>query len=320
MSDIKDFIIEDGVLLKYVGDDSSVTIPDGVVALENFCFEDTNVVEVILPSTVENIFAAAFNETPNLQRIVVDSANIKYCSVDGCLYSKDKKRFICSPNRTDTLYIAEGCEMVEPYAFFQRRVSGIIFPKTLKRFEHSALCNCYIDAEELIIPDVEFRDGEWFNATILPPIVKVEGIKTLAAWTFAYSSFGAMCLPDTLTEIGTWAFGYCNMKRIYVPKSVVKIGEYAFAIDFPIEEVQESKPYDPFEDYDIYELEDEPTTNDEPLSREEFTAQSTWPCPAGFVLGVDNEECVIAQYAMENNIPYEIVTDIDAFLNARYNM
>ena len=317
MSDFKDFVIENGILLKYVGKDSSVTIPDEVVALGDFCFEDTNVEEVILSQKVDSISGAAFNETPYLQKIVVDSANPTYCSVDSCLYSKDKKRFICSPNRTDTLYIAEGCEVIEPYAFFQRRVSGIIFPKTLKCFEHSALCNCYIDAEELIIPDVEFRDGEWFNATILPPIVKVEGIKTLAGWTFAYSSFGAMCLPDTLTEIGAWAFGYCNMKRIYVPKSVAKIGEYAFAIDFPIEEVQESKPYDPLEDYDIYELEDEPATNDEPLSEEEFTAQSTWPCPTGFVLGVDNEECVIAQYAMENNIPYEIVTDIDAFLNAR---
>ena len=315
MSNFKDFVIENGILLKYVGNDSSVTIPDGVETLGNFCFEDTNVEEVILSQKVDSISGAAFNETPNLQRIVVDSANIKYCSVDGCLYSKDKKRFICSPNRTDTLYIAEGCEVIEPYAFFQRRVAGIVFPNTLKRFEHSALCNCYIDADELVIPDVEFRDGEWFNATILPPIVKVEGIKTLAGWTFAYSSFGAMCLPDTLTEIGAWAFGCCNMKRIYVPKSVAKIGEYAFAIDCPIEKVQESKPYDPLENYDIYELEDEPATNDEPLSEEEFTAQSTWPCPIGFVLGVDNEECAIAQYARKNNIPYEVVADVDAFLN-----
>ena len=162
-SDMNDFIIEDGVLTKYVGNDSSVTIPDNVVALGIFCFEDTNVEEVILSQKVDSISGAAFNETPYLQNIVVDSANPTYCSVDGCLYSKDKKRFICSPNRTDTLYIAEGCEVIEPYAFFQRRVSGIIFPKTLKRFEHSALCNCYIDADELTIPDVELCDGEWFN-------------------------------------------------------------------------------------------------------------------------------------------------------------
>ena len=312
-----DFVIENGVLVNYTGENRVVVVPDGVVALGNFCFEDTNVEEVILSSMVENIFGAAFNETPYLQKIVVDSANPTYCSVDGCLYSKDKKHFLHSPNRKEPLYITEGCEAIEPYAFFQRRVKGIVFPETLKCFEHSALCNCYIDAEELIIPDVEFRDGEWFNATILPPIVKVEGIKTLAGWTFAYSSFGAMCLPDTLTEIGSFAFGNCNMKRIYIPKSVIKIGEDAFTIDCPIEKVQESEPYDPLEDYDIYDLEDEPITDTEPLVEEEFIKNSTMPCPIGFVLGVDNEECVIAQYARENNIPYEVVTDIDAFLNAR---
>ena len=38
------------------------------------------------------------------------------------------------------------------------------------------------------------------------------------------------------------------------------------------------------------------------------------PCPAGFLLGVDNEKCAAAKYAREHNIPYEVVADVDAFL------
>jgi hypothetical protein len=309
MSDIKDFIIEYGILVKYVGNDSSVTIPDSVVALGNFCFEDRGVEEVILSSTVESIFDAAFNETPNLQRIVVDSANAKYCSVDGCLYSKDKKRFIRSPNRTDTLHIAEGCEVIEPYAFFQRRVAGIVFPNTLKRFEYSALCNCHVDADELVIPDVEFRDGEWFNATTLPPIVRVEGVERLPDCAFAYSSFGCMRLPDTLTEIGGWAFGDCNMKRIYMPKSVTKIGEHAFAIERPAEPIRAGE-YTEFMWYGDEEQDAECEADVAPID-------NLLSCPVGFLLGVDNEECAAAQYAKENNIPYEVITDVDTFLNIR---
>ena len=309
MSDIKDFIIEYGILVKYVGNDSSVTIPDSVVALGNFCFEDRGVEEVILSSTVESIFDAAFNETPNLQRIVVDSANAKYCSVDGCLYSKDKKRFIRSPNRTDTLHIAEGCEVIEPYAFFQRRVAGIVFPNTLKRFEYSALCNCHVDADELVIPDVEFRDGEWFNATTLPPIVRVEGVERLPDCAFAYSSFGCMRLPDTLTEIGGWAFGDCNMKRIYMPKSVTKIGEHAFAIKPPAEPIRAGE-YTEFMWYGDEEQDAECEADVAPID-------ILLSCPVGFLLGVDNEECAAAQYAKENNIPYEVITDVDTFLNIR---
>jgi hypothetical protein len=266
--------------------------------------------EVIVPFTVEKISDAAFNETLNLKRIVVDGANTTYCSVDGCLYSKDKKRFILSPNRTDTLNIAEGCEVISPYAFFQRNVAGIVFPKTLKCFEHSAICNCYIDANELIIPDIKFEDGEWFNATTLPYLVRVEGIKTLEGGAFAFSSFGAMRLPNTLTEIGDWSFYNCNMSRVYVPKTVTKIGKNVFAIDGPIQPAETEEEYYG-EEYDW----------DCGLDQEDQAEQiivelveNFIPCPAGFLLGVDNEECAAAKYAREYNIPYEIVVDVEAFL------
>ena len=255
MNNMKDFEIEDGILIKYVGEDTTVIIPEGVVKVDKFAFEDSNVVEIILPSTVEAISDVAFNETPNLQKLVVSEDNPTYSSFDGCLYSKDKKRFILSPNRTDPLYIVEGCEIISSYAFFQRKVGEIVFPKTLKRFEHSALCNCYIDADELVILDIEFEGGEWFNATTLPPVVKVEGMKTLADGAFAYSTFGAMRLPNTLTEIGGWAFYNCNMKRIYIPKTVKSLGENVFASDSPVEPVEVEEGWS--EEYDWHSDEEQ---------------------------------------------------------------
>ena len=203
-------------------------------------------------------------------------------------YSKDNKRFICCPNRTEALYIVEGCEIISSYAFFQRKVGEIVFPKTLKSFEHSALCNCYIDADELVIPNIELEDGEWFNATTLPPIVKVEGMKKLADGAFAFSKFDAMRLPNTLTEIGDWAFLNCNMKRIYIPKTVTRLGKNVFAIECPIEPMEDATA----------------------ATQEPFLS-----CPVGFLLGVDNEECAAANYARERNIPYELVADVEAFLN-----
>lgn len=306
MSNLKDFQIENGVLIKYSGEELIVSIPNCVVELSDLCFAGIDMEEIIVPSTVEKISEVAFIETPNLKRIVVDSANATYCSIDGCLYSKDKKKFILSPNRTDTLNITEGCEMISPYAFFQRKVAGIIFPKTLKCFEHSALCNCYIDADELIIPDIKFDGGEWFNATILPQRVVVEGVKTLENGVFAFSSFGAMRLPNTLTEIGDWSFYNSNMRRVYVPKTVTKIGKNVFAIDGPIQSAETEEEYYG-EEYDWYG--DENQVEEVVESVENFI-----PCPAGFLLGVDNEKCAAAKYAREHNIPYEVVADVDAFL------
>ena len=311
MNNMKDFEIEDGVLIKYVGEDTTVIIPEGVVKVDKFAFEDSNVVEIILPSTVEVISDVAFHETPDLQKIVVDEDNPTYSSFNGCLYTKDKKRFILSPNKMESLYILEGCEIISSYAFFQRKVGKIVFPKTLKRFEHSALCNCYIDADELVIPNIEFEGGEWFNATTLPPVVKVEGMKTLVDGAFAYSTFGAMRLPNTLTEIGGWVFYNCNMKCIYIPKTVTSLGENVFAIDSPVDPGEVAEGWS--EEYGWYGDEEKNGGVEDAT----VVHQETFlPCPVGFLLGVDNEECAAVKYAREYKIPYEVVTDVEAFLNA----
>ena len=94
MNNMKDFEIEDGILIKYVGKDTTVVVSEGVLSVSKFAFEDTKVAEIILPSTVETISDVAFHETPDLQKVVVNEDNPTYCSVDGCLYSKDKKRFV----------------------------------------------------------------------------------------------------------------------------------------------------------------------------------------------------------------------------------
>ena len=101
------------------------------------------------------------------------------------------------------------------------------------------------------------------------------------------------------------------MKRIYIPKTVKSLGENVFAIDSPVEPVEVEEGWS--EEYDWCgdeeqngEVEDSTVAAQEPFL----------PCPVGFLLGVDNEECAVANYARERNIPYEVVTDVEAFLKA----
>ena len=67
MSDLKDFIIEDGVLKKYVGPGGDVTIPDGVTSIGDSAFEGcSNLTSITIPDGVTSIWYSAFWGCENL--------------------------------------------------------------------------------------------------------------------------------------------------------------------------------------------------------------------------------------------------------------
>jgi hypothetical protein len=67
MSDIKDFVIEDGVLRKYKGNDAEVVIPDGVTSIGSGVFSECiNLTTITIPDSVTSIGDSAFYECTNL--------------------------------------------------------------------------------------------------------------------------------------------------------------------------------------------------------------------------------------------------------------
>ena len=72
MSDMKDFIIEDGVLKKYIGNDADVVIPDGITTIESSAFRNcTTLKSILLPETLKEIKASAFAGCKNLISIQI---------------------------------------------------------------------------------------------------------------------------------------------------------------------------------------------------------------------------------------------------------
>lgn len=267
-----------------------VVVPEGITKIEGFFLEDENATEVHIPSTVVEISGAAFFEAPDLKNIFVDEANPAYKSIDGCLYDKSGKGFIRCPSDRELVEIAEGTEKVESCAFFQCSVKEIKFPSTLKTLEEGAFMSCSLweRMDELVLPYGVELGKEAFMYSTLPPRITLQGVTKLPERAFANATFGMVRLPDTLTEIGDYALSGNDACRVYIPKSVTKMGKGVFNYYYS----------DGTEGYFEDDLDSD-----------------VYSCPDGFVLGVDNEECVAAQYARDNNIPYEIVTDVEAFLN-----
>ena len=288
---IGDFMVRNGnEAVEYVGTSTVVVIPEGITKIDSFFLEGKTVTEVHIPSTVTEISGAAFFEAPDLKNIFVDEANPAYKSIDGCLYDKSGKSFISCPSDRELVEIAERTGKVESCAFFQCSVKEIKFPSTLKILEDGAFTSCSIweRMDELVLPYGIELGKEVFMYSTLPPHITLQGITKLPERAFANATFGMVRLPDTLTEIGDYALSGNHASRVYVPKSVTKMGKGVFNYYYS----------DGTEGYFEDDLDSD-----------------VYSCPDGFVLGVDNEECVAAQYARDNNIPYEIVTDVEAFLN-----
>ena len=72
MSDLKDFIIENGILKKYVGKGGDVVIPNGVTIINrNAFYMCENVKSVVIPTGVTSIGTEAFYGCSELQNITI---------------------------------------------------------------------------------------------------------------------------------------------------------------------------------------------------------------------------------------------------------
>ena len=66
MSSASDFVIENGVLKKYVGPGGDVVIPEGVTSIEEGAFSGSSPASVTIPDSVTSIGRQAFGFLPKL--------------------------------------------------------------------------------------------------------------------------------------------------------------------------------------------------------------------------------------------------------------
>lgn len=115
MSDVKDFVIENGVLVKYTGSEGDIVVPEGVTEIGSYAFSKINILpdgrewltenyvplSVTLADSVEHIDNAAFAECKNLHTVVF-SANLKTIG-DNAFARCSKLENIILPNTLESI-------------------------------------------------------------------------------------------------------------------------------------------------------------------------------------------------------------------------
>lgn len=202
---IRDFEIENGVLVRYHGKAEYVEIPDGVTAIGRSSvvsgvFEGyQKLLGVTIPNSVTKIGERAFSCCEQLKQIM----------------------------------LPENLTQIGDSAFFCcRSLSTIKIPTHIKKLGSHVFSNCS-NLKEITLPEsVEsIGTGAFSRCTQLEKATLPKGLLEIPAYCFAEcQALRSVKLPDRPAEFGIHCFENCvSVTEAVIPEGVTEIGDAAFA-------------------------------------------------------------------------------------------
>ncbi len=194
----EDFEITDGVLEKYNGRDTEVTIPAGVTAIGDRAFFNSRVQSVTVPAGVVSIGESAFESCSSLSSISLPA---------GLTEIKDLAFRECG--KLEAVALPEGLAHIGEEALAHcPLLSSIAFPSTLTS-----------------IGDYAFTDSAALASASLPDSVASLGVGVFSSCPLLES----VTLPQNLTVLPKETFQGCaSLEAITLSAHVAEIGENAF--------------------------------------------------------------------------------------------
>ena len=173
-------------------------------------FQFCSFTSMTLPKNLISFDGGAFIGCSNLTEILFDEANPNYCSIDGVVYSKDKKTIVAYPNGKElTEYtILSGVENIGASSFsHSHKLLKLNIPSGVKTLG-SGCFESMSNLRSLTIPE---------GVTEIPVYC--------CAWNNALEEVN---ISENVTKIGNYAFADNKMARIVIPSRIRSIGEGAF--------------------------------------------------------------------------------------------
>ena len=250
------FLIKDGILLEYAGNEASVTIPNSVTEIGECAFDGckdltsviipssvtkigywsfrncSSLTEITIPNSVTSIGFDAFLNCSNLTEITISNSMTEIGSgaFDGTAWYKNQPDGVVyvgkivykykgtMPENT-TISIKEGTIAINSYAFSScSNLIGVTIPKSMTQIRYGAFYSCS-GLTSLIVENgnTKFDSRDNCNAIIETATnTLIEGCKNTV-------------IPNSVTCIGSSAFNYCSgLTSVTIPNSVTNIENGAF--------------------------------------------------------------------------------------------
>ncbi len=236
----------------------ALIIPDGVMEIGDYAFQETNISSLQLPVNLKIIGTAAFSRCgllagtltlpENLERI--GNSAFDHCSMlSGTLTIPSQLTEISDwcfhgCNFTGDLVIPNNIKRIGGYAFINCAFNGqLTLSSNLTRIEMYTFINNKFQGELVIPKGVQRIDELALGNARFSKVVFEEGSELVKIGEFAFSDNARISepiiLPEGLLSIGAGAFQGCNtLPSIVIPSTVTTIGNNAFASCYYLTKMQ----------------------------------------------------------------------------------
>lgn len=240
------FVIEENRVIRYIGKEKEVIVPDGIEELESSAFWDNQSIEsVFLPESLKNMGGDTFYNCNKLRKInipanvnnmgnnpfagcpliEIENYSKNYIYEGDALYTSDKKTLIyCSiKGDSDTFNIPEGITLICKHAFFLcNRFKKITLPESLQRMENNPFSGCenleienhsksYFIKDDIIYNGFKTAVVGALSRIHTKQLVLLDGVKTINRNSFwNCTGIEEIVLPDSLEDIGYNPFVGCT--------------------------------------------------------------------------------------------------------------
>lgn len=251
------FVIQGDMLLGYYGEDTDVTIPDGITSIQgdgfrkigpsgierviipdsvtkigDYAFENTRISDLQLSDRIEYIGAGAFRGCEKWLNVRIPK-NVKYignAAFAGSAVNESKGRIYEVDADNTVYYVPDGCNVIcekEDKKVIAGSSSSKI-PDGTKEIAESAFA--WWNIEEIEFPNSLEKIGAYaFWSTWLEKIDLPEKVTRIEKWTFANCPLKSVHVSSKLSYIGNVAFCQTDLTKLdFLPDTVRYIGASAF--------------------------------------------------------------------------------------------
>ena len=176
-------------ITKYYGTDSNVTVPStiGGKTVTKFgkqAFANCPTLEnITLPASLKSAGYDTFIGCANLKNIYVPSDSVKYVSIDGVLYSKNKATLVCCPGAKTSITMPNTLKTVGGFSLYGcEKLISVKIPDSVTNIMNHAFYNC-TSLQNITIPNsvTSIGNDAFYNC----PSLSIYGCANSYAQTYA---------------------------------------------------------------------------------------------------------------------------------------